>query len=812
MRKAPAGKARVLDNPGESEEGMDTIARPDIKPAFATGNVPVAMATDAKYLPYLDVAVNSILANTKNGNIDLLVLIDGIGEDVQRDFIGRFTGVSNLSIRFIDLGVAVRLLDVGKYKQSLGSHFTTASLYRLLLPQLLTSYEKTLYLDIDVCVCGDIADLYSTDIGDCYLGGVNDLGIERSVAERAGYAEWGRVNGFCEWEDYINSGVLIMNLAAFRAENGILERLVSIAIAGSEHFPVQDALNFICKGRIRHLGFEWNLMTVPHCMRIWQGKIGRNAKVFHYCDKQKPWDHPEMPYAQIWWRHVPAEYGVEMWRRALGGRPQVSIGDGIAVSVIMPIWNAETYLAQALISCCVQALKNIEIICIDDGSTDDSLRIVQSLQKLDSRIKLICQQHLGPGVARNAGLDIAAGEYIFFLDADDRFVPGDALSRAYEQAKRDDLDMLIAASTIIAEDGQVFQTDVGINRELVPGERFFGPDEMGSALFLCTSMGPGAKLFRRAFLVENKLRFPALMRSEDFPVVELALTLSSRIGMFAQSIHEHRTGVVLSLESTKDETPLIFFEAEQILRDSLKQRGLWNRFKTAVCSAFVSRLAYNLQAVQSYQSFLAIIDKYRQEQRQWISWEDVDLPEWLESKQQLVKDIAKAMDDDDRIALFVKVRESATKRMVSTFWKAKVAKRDERIAQLQKQLGATREVRNAALKERDSLRKNLYATREVRDAALKERDSLRGTLDATRQVRDAALKERNSLKKTLEAVRAVRDTALRERDALRANIASAAKSRDGAIAERNAVRRELDALRKVFGEVEKICGIEKGDA
>jgi len=610
-----------------------------------------------------------------------------------------------------------------------------------------------------------------------------------------------------------------------------------------------------------------------------------------------------------------------------------------AVSIIIPVCNAEKYLNDCLASVfsCAERM-DVEVVCVDDGSADDSLELLQEWAKVAPSLRVVRQANQGAGVARNAALDIATGEYVFFLDADDRFAPGDALLRAYEQARRDGLDVLLADASNIAEDGHVLQTNSYLNRGLIPQEPFFAPDALGSALFLCVPQGPAGKLFRRAFLEENKLRFPALKRSEDFPMIGLALALSSRIGVLLQSLFEHRTGVASSLESTKDETPLIFFEAEQILRDSLKQRGLWNRFKTAVYSAFVSRLEYNLQAVLSYQSFLAIIDKYRQEQQQWISWEDVDLPESLESKQQLVKDVAKAMDDDDRIALFVKVRESETKRMVSTFWKAKVTKRDERIAQLQKQLGATREVRDAALKERDSLRRsldatrevrdaalkdrdslrgnldatrvvrdaalkerdtlrksldatrevrdaalkerdslrgnldatravrdaalkerdslrgtldatrevrdaalkerdslrgtldatrevrdaalrerdmlrgNLDATREVRDAALKERDSLRGTLDATRAVRDAALKERNSLKKTLEAVRAVRDTALRERDALRANIASAAKSRDGAIAERNAVRRELDALRKVFGEVEKICGIEKGDA
>ena len=115
------------------------IARPDIRPAFAEHNLPIAVATDENYLPYLQVIVNSILSNTKNWNIDLLVLNDGLSADAKSDLISRFDDVQNISVRFIDVGDAVRSLNVDKYKQSSATHFTIATLYRLLLPYLLTS-------------------------------------------------------------------------------------------------------------------------------------------------------------------------------------------------------------------------------------------------------------------------------------------------------------------------------------------------------------------------------------------------------------------------------------------------------------------------------------------------------------------------------------------------------------------------------------------------------------------------------------------------------------------------------------------------
>ena len=89
------------------------------------------------------------------------------------------------------------------------------------------------------------------------------------------------------------------------------------------------------------------------------------------------------------------------------------------LSVIIPVYNVEPYLEQCLDSVINQTYKNLEIICINDGSTDNSLKILEKYQKKDNRIKLINQKNKGLSEARNAGLDVAKGEYIAFVDSDD---------------------------------------------------------------------------------------------------------------------------------------------------------------------------------------------------------------------------------------------------------------------------------------------------------------------------------------------------------------------------------------------------------
>ena len=91
----------------------------------------------------------------------------------------------------------------------------------------------------------------------------------------------------------------------------------------------------------------------------------------------------------------------------------------VKVSVIIPLYNVENYLKQCLDSVVNQTLKEIEIICINDGSTDNSKQILEDYARKDDRIKIINRKNSGQGVARNVGIKYAKGEYIGFVDSDD---------------------------------------------------------------------------------------------------------------------------------------------------------------------------------------------------------------------------------------------------------------------------------------------------------------------------------------------------------------------------------------------------------
>ena len=103
------------------------------------------------------------------------------------------------------------------------------------------------------------------------------------------------------------------------------------------------------------------------------------------------------------------------------------------ISVIIPIFNVEPYIHQCLESIAKQSLRELEIICIDDGSTDNSAKIVQEYVKRDARFKLISIENSGPGIARNTGIKNATGKYIVFIDPDDWYPNDNTLSTIFSK-------------------------------------------------------------------------------------------------------------------------------------------------------------------------------------------------------------------------------------------------------------------------------------------------------------------------------------------------------------------------------------------
>ncbi|WP_294908977.1 glycosyltransferase [uncultured Ruminococcus sp.] len=177
------------------------------------------------------------------------------------------------------------------------------------------------------------------------------------------------------------------------------------------------------------------------------------------------------------------------------------------ISIIVPVYNIEKYLEKSIESLINQTYKNIEIILIDDGSTDNSPQICDSLAKKDSRIKVIHQPNKGVSAARNAGIQIADGDYIGFCDGDDT-ADEDMFEFLYNIAVSDNADIAMCDVRIVFENGEVRDTTTGEHKIWNDTESFLADFLKGSV-----NMATYTKLFRADIC--SDVRFPENRKTNE---------------------------------------------------------------------------------------------------------------------------------------------------------------------------------------------------------------------------------------------------------------------------------------------------------
>ena len=209
------------------------------------------------------------------------------------------------------------------------------------------------------------------------------------------------------------------------------------------------------------------------------------------------------------------------------------------ISVIVPVYNVENYLEECLDSICNQTFRNIEIICVNDGSTDGSLNILKEYQNHDSRIKIISQENNGLAVARNTGLKHAKGKYVYFLDSDD-YIDLNALEECYNISEENNLDMLIFKIISFWDDTrETFTTpyfEMDFLKELV-GDNVFNYMDLGKKMYDLAVTVPGV-LFKRDLILN--LRFPDNLIFEDNVFFTEAVFRVNRILFYNKHLYYYR--------------------------------------------------------------------------------------------------------------------------------------------------------------------------------------------------------------------------------------------------------------------------------
>ena len=278
----------------------------------------------------------------------------------------------------------------------------------------------------------------------------------------------------------------------------------------------------------------------------------------------------------------------------------------IKVSVVVPVYNAAQYLEQCLDSILNQTLSEIEIICVDDGSTDDSLLMLERYAEKDGRVSVLHQRNKYAGAARNAGIDRSTGRYLVFWDADDYFSPN-ALELMYQQCERDEADVCVCeASRFYESMGKEVQVSAYIVSDRLPDSIPFSAKTNGDFILNFTNEAPWNKMFRREFIHNSGLRFQAIRNGNDVFFVACALCLADRITVVRKPLVCYRTAKAVGSTTGSDYNPVVPLTAWVDVRKELQKRDAFPEDSYIRKTAVV--VLHLLQNVSRWETYRDTVD------------------------------------------------------------------------------------------------------------------------------------------------------------------------------------------------------------
>ena len=254
--------------------------------------IPIFFAVDDEYIPFLAVALQSLVENSKKENYYLIkILYTNITEENQEK-IKKYES-KNVNIEFVCLSYYINKIKDKLYTRD---YYSKTTYFRLFIPELYPQFDKVLYLDSDITILSDIADLYNVDMEDNLLAAVPDDVIQTIDVFRE-YAE--KVVGVATYKNYFNAGILLMNLDELRKFNFQEKFLYLLEKVKFSVAQDQDYLNRLCKGRVKLLENTWNRMPIG-------GDIINRDKLhlIHYNLAFKPWHFEDILYKEYFWQYA----------------------------------------------------------------------------------------------------------------------------------------------------------------------------------------------------------------------------------------------------------------------------------------------------------------------------------------------------------------------------------------------------------------------------------------------------------------------------------------------------------------------------
>lgn len=270
----------------------------------------------------------------------------------------------------------------------------------------------------------------------------------------------------------------------------------------------------------------------------------------------------------------------------------------IKVSVIIPVYNIEKYLYQCIDSILNQTLKDIEVICVDDGSTDSSLSILKEYEQKDSRLKVISQKNSGAGIARNKGIEYASGKYLSILDADD-FFETDMLEKVYNHCERYNADFCVYRSDQFDNVNKKYiAIPWTIKQRYLPQKKVFSAEDISKYIFQIFNGWSWDKMYRKDFVEKNKLEFQDLRTTNDAFFVFMTNVQAERIVIFDEVLAHHRVNIKTSLSVTREKSWTCCYEAIQAIKNELILRKQFDLFEQSFTNWCLHFCLWNLRTLK----------------------------------------------------------------------------------------------------------------------------------------------------------------------------------------------------------------------
>lgn len=441
----------------------------------------IAFICDDNFVLPTSVAVASLIHSNSDKKLTIHIITPGVSKSAKDTLKTMETPDAKIEIYAVEND----FLSISTSELFAGIPANHTALMKFNLPLILSDVDKLLYLDGDLIVKGDISGLYNIDFGDNIVAGVYD-----------NIADWHMKSlGVTK---YFNSGVMLLNLKKMREEN-YTQRLIDYRCNGFNRFMDQDTFNAVFKGKVIFADFKYNTMysilemqTVQQIKELYGFSSVRSvdelvddAVVVHFSSSKKPWKYV-LPGLSMLYRYYLELSPYKGYAVPYIGKAKklcdperyikyYSEDSSVLVSIIIPARNVKETIDDCVGSLTSQTLKDIEIIIVDDASTDETPAMLDEYSAKDSRIKVIhCEKNVGTCMARRLGVQASTGKFIMFVDGDDK-IKHNACENLYHAMVENDVDIIQFKTEIVSNGSDPavvnnFEKYINASYEFLTGE------------------------------------------------------------------------------------------------------------------------------------------------------------------------------------------------------------------------------------------------------------------------------------------------------------------------------------------------------